>query len=233
MNNDRRTFLDGSTAPRKPLTEAKMIKPFVAPKEKTKTTKSSKQEELHKAVGDQLNELQTRGRYLQVDPKASIADLRADRKGKEERKSKKVYGMHGKVLAPSAAAYYKQHPRQRGLLHDPSTAGDNKYEEVTTEAKDTALAKHNAAVLRAAGGAKAYQAQKMAKPPILDREISEFVQRLSAKQIILLKKLIAARIAAAAELLRGNQGGYQGGNQIGNDYPGQYGNQGGNQIGNY
>ena len=26
MNNDRRTFLDGSTAPRKPLTEAKMIK---------------------------------------------------------------------------------------------------------------------------------------------------------------------------------------------------------------
>lgn len=101
-----------------------------------------------------------------------------------------------------------------------------------TEAKDVARLKHNAAVLRAAGGAKAYQAQKMAKRPILDREISEFVERLSAKQIILLKKLIAARIAAAAELLRGNQGGYQGGNQIGNNRGGgQY--QGGNQIGNY
>ena len=85
-----------------------------------------------------------------------------------------------------------------------------------TEAKDAARAKHNAAVLRAAGGAKAYQAQKMAKRPILDKEISEFVERLNAKQIILLKKLIAARIAAAAELLRGNRGGYQGGNQIGN-----------------
>ena len=103
-----------------------------------------------------------------------------------------------------------------------------------TEAKDTARAKHNAAVLRAAGGRKAYQAQKMAKRPILDREISEFVERLNAKQIILLKKLIAARIAAAAELMR-IRSGYQGGNQIGNDYddyPG-YKGQGGNQIGNY
>ena len=103
-----------------------------------------------------------------------------------------------------------------------------------TEAKDAARAKHNAAVLRAAGGAKAYQAQKMAKRPILDREISEFVERLNAKQIILLKKLIAARIAAAAELQR-IRSGYQGGNQIGNDYddyPG-YRGQGGNQIGNY
>jgi hypothetical protein len=102
-----------------------------------------------------------------------------------------------------------------------------------TEAKDTARAKHNAAVLRAAGGMKAYQAQKMAKRPILDREISEFVERLSAKQIILLKKLVAARIADAAALLGMKGSGYQGGNQIGNDYPGQYGNQGGNQIGNY
>ena len=110
----------------------------------------------------------------------------------------------------------------------------NEYTEPVTEAKDAARAKHNAAVLRAAGGAKAYQAQKMAKRPILDKEISEFVERLNAKQIILLKKLIAARIAAAAELLR-IRSGYQGGNQIGNDYddyPG-YKGQGGNQIGNY
>mgnify|MGYP006919650033 CR=1 FL=1 len=109
----------------------------------------------------------------------------------------------------------------------------NEYTEPVTEAKDTARAKHNAAVLRAAGGAKAYQAQKMAKRPILDREISEFVERLSAKQIILLKKLVAARIADAAALLGMKGSVYQGGNQIGNDYPGQYGNQGGNQIGNY
>lgn len=384
MNNDRRHFLDGSTAPRKPLpvplTEGAMkaamedwlealpkpaVKEFFGvqkkfPNPKDKKTVDAKNLEILKKYkvkpligdpshreslgalsccldmlvggqgesvevdGDQLNELQTRGRYLQVDPKASIADLKADRKGREERKSKKVYGMHGKVLAPSAAAYFKQHPRQRGLLHDPSTAGDNKYEEVTTEAKmikypadlehknhrdmtpaekqrwiaynraynqavqtrdfsgietspslgtkskeyqdawkawnkqrtkhaanrdfhlikpfvapkektkkeevtteakDTARLKHNAAVLRAAGGAKAYQAQKMAKRPILDKEISEFVERLSAKQIILLKKLLANG--------GGVRGGYQGGNQIGNDYPGQYGNQGGNQIGNY
>jgi len=98
-------------------------------------------------------------------------------------------------------------------------------EEVTTEARDVARAKHNAAVLRAAGGAKAYQAQKMAKRPILDREISEFVARLSAKQIILLKKLLATG--------GGVQGGYQdqGGNQIGNNRGGR-GYQGGNQIGN-
>ena len=102
-----------------------------------------------------------------------------------------------------------------------------------TEARDVARAKHNAAVLRAAGGAKAYQAQKMAKRPIMDREISEFVARLSAKQIILLKKLIAARIADAAALLGVKGSGYQdqGGNQIGNNRGGgQY--QGGNQIGN-
>lgn len=195
MNNDRRTFLDGSTAPRKPLpaplTEGAMkaamedwlealpkpaVKEFFGvqkkfPNPKDKKTVDAKNLEILKKYkvkpligdpshreslgalsccldmlvggqgesvevdGDQLNELQTRGRYLQVDPKASIADLKADRKGREERKSKKVYGMHGKVLAPSAAAYFKQHPRQRGLLHDPSTAGDNKYEEVTTEAK--------------------------------------------------------------------------------------------------
>jgi len=94
-----------------------------------------------------------------------------------------------------------------------------------TEATDAARAKHNAAVLRAAGGAKAYQAQKMAKRPILDREISEFVARLSAKQIILLKKLLATG--------GGVQGGYQdqGGNQIGNNRGGR-GYQGGNQIGN-
>jgi hypothetical protein len=109
----------------------------------------------------------------------------------------------------------------------------NKYEEVTTEATDAARAKHNAAVLRAAGGAKAYQAQKMAKRPIMDREISEFVARLSAKQIILLKKLIAARIADAAALLGVKGSGYQdqGGNQIGNNRGGR-GYQGGNQIGN-
>lgn len=106
-----------------------------------------------------------------------------------------------------------------------------------TEATDAARAKHNAAVLRAAGGAKAYQAQKMAKRPIMDREISEFVARLSAKQIILLKKLIAARIADAAALLGVKGSGYQGGNQIGNDYrsPAQIARsgQGGNQTGIY
>jgi len=101
-----------------------------------------------------------------------------------------------------------------------SRAKTTKKESVmTTEAKDAARAKHNAAVLRAAGGAKAYQAQKMAKRPIMDREISEFVARLSAKQIILLKKLVAARIADAAALLgvKGSGYQYQGGNQIGND----------------
>ena len=95
-----------------------------------------------------------------------------------------------------------------------------------TEAKDAARLKHNAAILKAAGVKTINQLMaKKVKQPILDREISEFVERLSAKQIILLKKLLANG--------GGVRGGYQGGNQIGNDYPGQYGNQGGNQIGNY
>ena len=170
MNNDRRTFLDGSTAPRKPL-------PAPLTEGATKATKGGK-----------------------------IVKKEKPKNAKGSKQTKKPYFM--------------DYP--------------NKYEEVTTEAKDTARAKHNAAILKAAGVKTINQLMaKKVKRPILDREISEFVERLSAKQIILLKKLIAARIAAAAELLRGNRGGYQGGNQIGNDYPGQYGNQGGNQIGNY
>ena len=95
-----------------------------------------------------------------------------------------------------------------------------------TEATDAARAKHNAAILKAAGVKTINQLMaKKVKRPILDREISEFVARLSAKQIILLKKLLATG--------GGVQGGYQdqGGNQIGNNRGGgQY--QGGNQIGN-
>ena len=81
-------------------------------------------EELECDVEDLLEDLQTRGRYLQVDPKATHSDHRADIKGRKERKSKKVYGMHGKELAPSAAAYFKKHPTASRLLHNPSTAGD-------------------------------------------------------------------------------------------------------------
>jgi len=103
-----------------------------------------------------------------------------------------------------------------------------------TEATDAARAKHNAAILKAAGVKTINQLMaKKVKRPIMDREISEFVERLSAKQIILLKKLIAARIADAAALLGVKGSGYQdqGGNQIGNNRGGR-GYQGGNQIGN-
>ena len=81
-------------------------------------------EELECSVEDLLEDLQTRGRYLQVDPKATHSERLADIKGRKERKSKKVYGMHGKELAPSAAAYFKKHPTASRLLHNPSTAGD-------------------------------------------------------------------------------------------------------------
>ena len=81
-------------------------------------------EELECSVEDLLEDVQTRGRYLQVDPKATHSERLADIKGRKERKSKKVYGMHGKELAPSAAAYFKKHPSASGLLHNPSTAGD-------------------------------------------------------------------------------------------------------------
>ena len=81
-------------------------------------------EELECDVEDLLEDLQTRGRYLQVDRKATHSERLADIKGRKERKSKKVYGMHGKELAPSAAAYFKKHPRASRLLHNPSTAGD-------------------------------------------------------------------------------------------------------------
>ena len=81
-------------------------------------------EELECDVEDLLEDLQTRGRYLQVDPKATHSERLADIKGRKERKSKKVYGMHGKELAPSAAAYFKKHPTASRLLHNPSTAGD-------------------------------------------------------------------------------------------------------------
>ena len=73
---------------------------------------------------NELLEFQTRGRYLQVDPKASNSDLKADLNGRKERKSKKIYGMHGRELAPSKAAYFKKHPTASRNLHDPSTAGD-------------------------------------------------------------------------------------------------------------
>ena len=81
-------------------------------------------EELECSVEDLLEDLQTRGRYLQVDRKATHSERLADIKGRKERKSKKVYGMHGKELAPSAAAYFKKHPTASRLLHNPSTAGD-------------------------------------------------------------------------------------------------------------
>ena len=81
-------------------------------------------EELECDVEDLLEDLQTRGRYLQVDRKATHSERLADIKGRKERKSKKVYGMHGKELAPSAAAYFKKHPTASRLLHNPSTAGD-------------------------------------------------------------------------------------------------------------
>ena len=81
-------------------------------------------EELECSVEDLLEDIQTRGRYLQVDPKATHSERLADIKGRKERKSKKVYGMHGKELAPSAAAYFKKHPTASRLLHNPSTAGD-------------------------------------------------------------------------------------------------------------
>ena len=81
-------------------------------------------EELELDPNALLEDFQTRGRYLQVDPKASWTDLKADLKGRKERKSKKIYGMHGRELAPSKAAYFKKHPTASRQLHDPSTAGD-------------------------------------------------------------------------------------------------------------
>ena len=224
MNNDRRTFLDSSTAPRKPL-----------PAPLTEGAMKAAMED-----------------WLTALPKPAVKEFfgvakkffnpkdkkKADAKNLEILKKYKIKPLindpsHRESLNALSCCLDMLIGGQGEMPWESVEVDGDSIEEVTTEAKDTARAKHNAAVLRAAGGAKAYQAQKMAKQPILDREISEFVERLNAKQIILLKKLIAARIAAAAELLRGNRGGYQGGNQIGNDYPGQYGNQGGNQIGNY
>ena len=101
--------------------EQKYIEEYIAMLE---SALESIAEELECSVEDLLEDVQTRGRYLQVDPKATHSERLADSKGRKERKSKKVYGMHGKELAPSAAAYFKKHPSASGLLHNPSTAGD-------------------------------------------------------------------------------------------------------------
>ena len=101
--------------------EQKYIEEYIAMLE---SALESIAEELECSVEDLLEDVQTRGRYLQVDPKATHSERLADIKGRKERKSKKVYGMHGKELAPSAAAYFKKHPSASGLLHNPSTAGD-------------------------------------------------------------------------------------------------------------
>jgi len=99
-----------------------------------------KLEELHEAVVGHLTEMaQTRGRYLQVDPKATIADLKRDVQGRKERAGKPVIGMHGRVLARSAAAYYKKYPRARGTLHDSSTAGDDLSEDYQTPARNAQM----------------------------------------------------------------------------------------------
>ena len=114
--------IESVTNPQSKLVEEqKYIEEYIAMLE---SALESIAEELECSVEDLLEDLQTRGRYLQVDPKATHSERLADIKGRKERKSKKVYGMHGKELAPSAAAYFKKHPSASGLLHNPSTAGD-------------------------------------------------------------------------------------------------------------
>ena len=73
--------------------------------------------DLHEAVSNRLSEdTQTDGRMRQLDKKARASgDPSADILGKSERKSRTVFGLGGKKLAPSSSAYFKKYPRALGL----------------------------------------------------------------------------------------------------------------------
>ena len=74
-------------------------------------------EDLHEAVSNQLSEdTQTDARMRQLNKRArSSGDPSADILGKSERKSRTVFGLGGKKLAPSSSAYFKKYPRALGL----------------------------------------------------------------------------------------------------------------------
>jgi len=73
--------------------------------------------QLHEAVGARLTEMsQTDARMRQLAKKARASiGTGADLLGKEERRSRTVFGLGGEKLAPSSSAYFKKHPRAMGL----------------------------------------------------------------------------------------------------------------------
>jgi hypothetical protein len=73
--------------------------------------------DLHEAVSNGLSEdTQTDARMRQLAKRAQNSDdPSADILGKSERKSRTVFGLGGKKLAPSSSAYFKKYPRALGL----------------------------------------------------------------------------------------------------------------------
>ena len=73
--------------------------------------------DLHEAVGNRLSEdTQTDGRMRELGKKARASiGTDYDLLGKFERRSRTVFGLGGKKLAPSSSAYFKKYPRALGL----------------------------------------------------------------------------------------------------------------------
>ena len=189
--------------------------------------------ELHEAVGGHLTEMpQTRGRYLSLSKSRDdqpFDDLKRDVQGRIERAGKSVIGRGGRVLARSAAAYYKKYPRARGTLHDPSTAGDDLSEDYQTPARNDQMQdmydRAEGAFFKDLSSDKLLRkvwaidnkSQKEMRSPRLYGKNGKIIKQTKKKKRV--------RVGQPG----GRQGGYQGGNQIGN---GRGGYQGGNQIGN-
>ena len=138
MNNDRRTFLDGSTAPRKPLTEAKMIKypADLEHKDHRDMTPAEKQRWIayNRAYTQAVSSRDFSGIETSPSLGTKSKEYQDAWKAWNKQKTKHAANRNFHLIKPFVAPKEKT-KKTKGGKKPYFMDYPNKYEEVTTEAK--------------------------------------------------------------------------------------------------